>query len=69
MNVAAFGPHDAPYYAADMGPGNAPRTGARDGNIGGLPAWCCPFGKGHKTPRAAAQHAARIATERWEKAA
>lgn len=63
MRVVEFGPFEKPRYSAHVGPHLAPPDGAKDGSF--RPAWCHPFGKGHRTPRAAAQHAARLAAAEW----
>lgn len=65
MRVYEFGPFESPYYLAHVGPKIAPKDAPGDGNW--HPAWCCA--KGHRTVRAAAEHAARLAAEEWSKAA
>lgn len=54
MSVYAFGPFEKPHYVAELGRAIFLATAKK---------WCCT--KGHKTPRLAALHGARIASDQW----
>lgn len=59
LRVFAFGPFEEPRYAATVDRWVSPRVKAN--------GWCCDLGAGHKTPRAAALHAAYLALDEWKR--